>query len=311
MAVGITRAQFQRFFFPGLNEIIGMSYREKEAQFEKLYNIMGSDGAFEEDIRMAGLSLFIRMDEEQEFPSDKWYAGQSVRYDMVKWGLRIGFSDEFLADSKVGVQRDRAKDLGKSARETVEVLVADDFNNGFSGNTGYGVTSEYDGVSLFNSAHPLIKGGGSAGQTQSNVLATAATLSVSSYRDMLTLSRLMFDETGVRRIQLMMRDLVVPPQLEFVAKEIVKSSGRPDTANRADNVTKDSTGIIIWDYLLNAKYWFMVAAKSEHKLKFFWRDKFTTSPSYDENSEMHWIKGRMRFSHGYSDYIGTFGTNPT
>jgi hypothetical protein len=311
MPGGITRSAFQRFFFPGLNEVIGMKYREKEAQFEKIYNVLGSDGAFEEDIQMAGLNLFVRMDEEQEFPADQWKSGWSIRYDMVKWGLRVGFSDEFLADSKVQVQRDRASDLGKSARETVEVLVADDFNNGFSGNTGYGVTSEYDGVSLFNSAHPMIKGGGSGGQTQSNVLATAATLSVSSYRDMLTLSRLMFDETGVRRIQLSMRDLVVPPQLEFVAKEIVKSAGRPDTANRADNVTRDATGIVIWDYLLNAKYWFMVSAKSDHKLKFYWRDRFTTRPSYNEDAEVHWIRGRMRFSHGYSDYIGTFGTNPT
>jgi len=230
---------------------------------------------------------------------------------MVKWGLRVGFSDEFLADSKIQPQRDKASDLGKSARETVEVLVADDFNNGFSGNTGYGVTSEYDGVPLFSNAHPMIRGGGSGGQTQSNVLATPATLSVSSYRDMLTLSRLMFDETGVRRIQLAMRDLWIPPQLEFVAKEIVKSAGRPDTANRADNVTRDATGIIIWDYLLNPKYWGMIAQKSDHKLKFFWRDKFATRPSYNEDSEVHWIRGRMRFSHGYSDYVGTFGTAPT
>lgn len=311
--MAITRSQFQRFFFPGLNEVIGMKYREKEMQFEKIYNMHTSDGAFEEDIRMAGLGLFQRMDEEQEFPADKWYRGQSIRYDMVKWALKIGFSQEFLADSKVDAQKDRAGDLGKSCRQTIEVLVADDFNNGFAtgGNAGYGQASNFDNVSLFNASHPVIRGGGSGGQLQSNVLATPATLSVASYRDMLTLSRLFFDETGVRRIQLTMRDLVVPPQLEFVAKEIVKSAGRPDTANRADNVTRDATGIVIWDYLLNAKFWFMVAEKSEHKLKFFWRDKFGTRTWMEENTETQWIRGKFRMAHGYSDWIGTLGTNPT
>lgn len=299
--------------FPGLNEIIGLRYREKERQFSKIYNMMTSDAAFEEDIRVADLGLFQRVDEEEEIPADKPYRGQSVRYDMVKWALRVGFSQEFIADSKVEAMRDRAGMLGRSCRETEEVLVADDFNNGFAtaGNAGYGQTSNYDKVSLFNASHPLIRGGGSGGQVQSNVLATAATLSVASYRDMLTLSRLFFDETGVKRIQLNMRDLVIPPQLEFVAKEIVKSAGRPDTANRADNVSRDATGIIIWDYLLNAKYWFLVAEKSQHKLKFYTREAFRTRTYMDDDTEVNWINGKTRFSHGYSDYIGTMGTNPS
>jgi hypothetical protein len=310
---GITRSQFQRFFFPGLDEVIGMSYKQKEEQFSKVYNVRTTDSEFEEDIRMAGLGLFQRTDEETEIPADRWYRGQSVRYDMVDWTLRIGFSQQFLRGAKVAVQQDRAKDLGYSAIQTVEVLVADDFNNGFNtgGNAGYGQTTNFDGVPLFSASHPVIRGGGSSGQVQSNVLSTAATLAVSSYRDMLTISRLFFDETGVRRQALTMRDLVVPPQLEFVAKEIVKSAGRPDTANRADNVSKDATGIIIWDYLLNPKYWFMVSEKSQHKLKFWWRVKFNTRTYMTDNTETHWIRGRESFSHGYSDWFGTLGTNPT
>jgi hypothetical protein len=288
-----------------------MTNRQKEEQYSKIFNVRSTDSEFEEDIRMAGLGLFRRTDEETEIPSDRWWRGQSIRYDMVDWTLRIGFSQQFLRGTKVPVQQDRARDLAFSYLQTVEVLVADDFNNGFTGNSGYGQTSNFDNQPLFSASHPLIRGGGSSGQTQSNVLSTAATLSVSSYRDMLTLSRLFFDETGVRRVALHMRDLVVPPQLEFVAKEIVKSAGRPDTANRADNVSKDATGIIIWDYLLNPKYWFMVSDKSQHKLKFWWRVKFNTRTYMTDNTETHWIRGRFAMSHGYSDWFGTLGTNPT
>jgi|SRR5579864_4818086 len=315
MASGITRSQFQRVFFPGLDDVIGLSYRMKEEEFSRIYNVMSSDAAFEEDYHIAGTGLAQLTDEDDDIPRDRFYRGPSIRYNHADFTLGIGFSHQFQRDVKINIMNERAKALGNSFAQTPEVLVADDFNNGFTSGTPaaatYGAALNYDSVALFSASHPLVRGGGSGGQLQSNILATPSTLSVSSYRDMLTLSRLLFDDTGVLRIQLTMRDLVVPPQLEFVAKEIVKSAGRPDTANRADNVNKDATGIIIWDFLLNPKFWFMVADKSMHKLKFFWREKFGTRTWMDDNTETHWIRGRESFSHGYSDYIGVFGTNPT
>lgn len=315
MPAGITRSQFQRVFFPGLDDVIGLAYRMKPEEFSLIYNVMSSDSAFEEDYHIAGVGLAQLTDEDTDIPRDRFYRGPSIRYNHADFTLGIGFSHQFQRDVKINIMNDRSKALGNSFRQTPEVLVADDFNNGFVAGTpasaSYGAALNYDNVALFSASHPLTRGGGSSGQVQSNVLATPSTLSVSSYRDMLTLSRLLFDDTGVLRIQLTMRDLIVPPQLEFVAKEIVKSAGRPDTANRADNVNKDATGIIIWDFLLNPKYWFMVADKSQHKLKFFWREKFGTRTWMDDNTETHWIRGREAFSHGYSDYIGTFGTNPS
>lgn len=317
MAVaGITRSQFQRIFFTGnLKQVIGLAYEMKPEEFSRIYNVMSSDSAFEEDYHIAGVGLPVLTDEDSEIAFDRFYRGPSIRYNHADFTLGIGFSHQFQRDVKINIMNERSKALGTSFRQCPEVLVADDFNNGFTAGTPatepYGAALNYDNVALFSASHPLVRGGGSGGQVQSNVLATASTLSVSSYRDMLTLSRLLFDDTGVLRIQLTMRDLVVPPQLEFVAKEIVKSAGRPDTANRADNVNKDATGIIIWDFLLNAKPWFMVADKSMHKLKFYWREKFGTRTWMDDNTETHWIRGRESFSHGYSDYIGVFGTNPS
>lgn len=300
---GITRAQFQRLMFPGLREIIYRNYRQKETQYTKIYNVMTSSSAFEEDYTMTGVMLFQRTDEETEVPTDHFQEGLSIRYDMIDYTLRVGFSHQFVRDGKYNIWNDRARDLGFSASQTEEVLHADLYNQGFT-NVGY------DGVSFFNSSHPLIRGGGSGGQVQSNVLASASTLSVSSYRDMLTLSRLMFDETGVRRIQYVMRNLVVAPQNEFVGMEITKSAGRPDTANRVDNVTKGRTECIIWDYLTNPKYWFMGVDKGSHKVKSYTREKFRTRSYMDEETETNWISARESFAFGYSDYKGWWGTNP-
>lgn len=305
MAAGMTRSQFQRFLFPGIRKALFDSYREKPEEYSQIFKVMGTDDEFVEDIQTAGIGLFQVTDEDAEIPSDRFFQGLSIRYDIVDYTVKVGFSHQSMRGLKVKIFNDRGREIGFSARQTAEVLHAGMFDNGFT-NVGY------DNVSLFNSAHPLsARTGGANGQTQSNVLATPSTLSVSSYRDMLTQSRLFFDQTGVRRIQLNMATLVVTPQNEFVAKEIVKSAGRPDTANRADNVTKDATGMVVWDYLQNAKYWYMVAEKSQHELNSFWREKLNTGTYYEEDTQSNWVRAREAFTFGYSDYIGVLGTNPT
>jgi phage major head subunit gpT-like protein len=301
---GITRAQFQRLFFPGLREIIFRSYREKPAEYSKIFNMLTSTAAFEEDYTMAGVGLLQQTEEETEVPTDRFEPGLSIRYDHIDYTLQIGFSHQFIRDGKVNVWNDRSRDMGFSARQTEEVLHADLFNTG-DANVGF------DGVALFSASHPLIRGGGSGGQLQSNILASPSTLSVTSYRDMLTLTRLLFDETGVRRIETPVRTLVVPPQLEFVALEIVKSTTRPDTTNRADNVTMNRTDVMVWDYVLRPKAWWVASEKSRQKLKSYSRVKFTTRSYMDDRTETNWVQAREAFSFGYSDYKGLWGTYPT
>lgn len=312
MASGQTRAQFQRAFAPGLRAIIGLNYDKPGLVYSQLFNMHKSSGAFEEDYHIAGVGFPKLTDEDVEIPKDRMYRGPSIRYNNADYTLGIGFSHQTVRDVKIKLMEGRSKALSEAFRQLPEVLHADVFNNGnVTGAAIYGESVNYDKVALFASNHPLIRGGGAGGQTQSNILASPSTLTVSSYRDMLTLSRLLFDDTGVLRITIPLRNLLIPPQLEFVAEEIVNSSGRPDTANRADNVTKGRTGIIVWNFLLNAKAWFMLAEKSQHQLNSFVREKFTTRTWEDPETETQWLGGRWSGSYGYSDYIGVFGTYPS
>jgi len=74
--------------------------------------------------------------------------------------LSIGASHQVRRDDKSGFWRERAPDLGFSARQTKEILHADVFNSNTTGP---------DGVALFASNHPNIRGG-----TQSNILSPPA-----------------------------------------------------------------------------------------------------------------------------------------
>jgi len=287
--------------FPGIREFLFRGYQEKPLEYPGIFNEMGSDSAFEEDLSAAGVGLFTLQPESAFVEEDQFYRGLSIRYTHLDYGKRIGFSHQFIRDGKINMWNERSADMGYSARQTQEILIADILNSG-------NVTNGFDNVPLFSASHPMIRGG--SGRTQSNILATPATLSVVSYRAMLTMFRRFFDQTGVRRIQLNAAKLVVPPETEWDAKEIIKSSTRPDTANRADNVVQHTTEVVVYDYLLQPKPWFMFADKRNIKIKVFIREKFNVLEYEREEQRMNWVQAALAFSYGWSDFIGTIATFP-
>lgn len=268
--------------FPGLREFIFRGFKEKPEQYSGLFNVLTSESAFEEDMIAAGVGLFRLWDETTESSEDRFVPGLSKRYDHLDYGLRMGFSEQFIRDAKVNIWNDRARDMGFSARQTKEVLIADIINSGFTVNG-------YDAVPLFSASHPITRGGGSGGQVQSNLLSTAASVGVVSVRAMLTLFRLFVDETGVRRIQLTPRWLWHHPNHEWDVLEILKSAGRPDTANRADNVIRNRLKPFTYNYLTSQGPWGMLAEKGDHRIKVYNRINFKTRTFEEEKTETQWV----------------------
>lgn len=298
--MSMMRSQFQRHLFPGLYDIILDAWREKPLQYTQLYRVDKSDAAFEELRTAAGMGLFVKVPEGTEAAQDRFFDGYPKRFQHEDYGLSIGFSHQFLRDIKTRIARERSQDMGRSARSTLEEINSQLLNLGFDPNT-----LGPDGVSLFSTAHPNIRGG-----TQSNIVSPVSLLSVTAYRLMLTMFRRFFDDTGVRRIQLDPAWLVVPPEEEYNAREIVKSMGRPDTANRADNVSRDTTDVFVYDYLTDTNNWFMLANKDQHHLQIFNRETFNVKESEEEKPRIMWVTGYFSQSFGWAHWMGTAGNNP-
>ena len=267
--MAMMRTQFQRHLFPGLYEIIMNSYKEKPQQYSQLFNVDRSDAAFEEFRTVAGMGLFVRTPEGVEASQDRFFDGYPKRFNHEDYSLSIGFSHQFLRDIKTRVARGRSEDLGRSARSTQEEVNSSLLNLAFDA-----ATLGPDGKRLCATDHPNIRGG-----SQSNVISPVSALSVTSYRLALTKFRRFYDDTGVRRINMDAATLVVPPELEYEAQEIVKSAGRPDTANRADNVTRNATSVFVYDYLTDTDNWFMMAPKGQQHLIVFNRETFNVKES--------------------------------
>lgn len=295
MAV-LSRAQFERTLFPGIRELIFKKFRENPLTYPQTFNVMSSDKAFEEDFSIAGAGLFVQTPENVATAEDGFAPGFHKRYTHLDYSLAIGASRQIRRDDKSGFWKSRSEDLGFSARQTLELMHASYIDLGNTTSIGP------DGVALFSASHPNIKGG-----VQSNTAAVSGTISVVAVRNAMQTFRRFKDDTGVRLINVMPEQLLVPPDIEYDALEIMRSSDRPDTPNRATNVISGKLQVVCNPYLVDTNNWYIFASKGQHKLKSFNRESFDVETDEDKKTSIQYVIGRMAFSFGHSHWMGTYG----
>lgn len=302
----ILQAQFPNLFLanalPALDAIIFGKYDSLPKQFSQIYRMLTSKREIEQTTQMAGLSLFTEVKDGQPVNYDAPAKGYDKTYTHAQFGLGFRASRVFADDDRFGIIKKMAVDLGKSANETVELLAAATFNNGFS--------ASYlgpDGKALFATDHPLQKTMGSQSNKQ-----TYADLDVTSLQLALTAFRKQVDPSG-RKIRVKPSQLIVPPELEWAAIEILGGTMRSDTANNTVNAFKRREGLgpfdsyNVWDYLTDPQKWFISAAPTDTELRFYWREQPNTIHDIDFDTRSLKTAMWMRFSFGWSDYQGVVG----
>lgn len=301
------RTQFPDLFLtsmlPALDELIFNKFDRYPPQFTNVYREMTSSRSIEQTSEISGLGTFTTVGEGENVRYDQAVPGFNKTYLHTQWALGFKMSRIMIDDDKFAIINKLAEDLGRSGKETVELDVVQDFINGFN-NSFPGP----DGVSLFNASHPLVKAGG----VQSNV-GSATDLDVSSLETALTAFRRMKDPSG-KKIRVRPQTLIIPPELEFVASEIINATMRSDTANNTPNAFKHRVGmpsfqdVVVWEYLTDVDAWFISADKNETELRFYWREKPNTVHDVDFDSRS--VKTAMwyRESHGWSSFYGVWGS---
>ena len=154
------------------------------------------------------------------------------RYLYKVYGLAFALTKVLVEDGDhIRIGQVYARHLAQSLVETKELLSANVLNTAF--NSAY---PGGDGVSLINTAHPIVNG------TFSNQLATAAVLSQTSLEQMLIQVRQAVDNNG-KKIRLVPRQLIVAPGNIFQAEVLLKSVLRTGNANNDINPVK-SIGLL-------------------------------------------------------------------
>jgi len=236
--------------------------------------------------------------EGQDVAYDDLAQGYNKQYLADTYELAFMTSKEALDDEQEETVSDAARALGASMTFTYNTDHANLYNNGFTTTTG-----SPDGVAIFSASHPLIGGGNG-----SNTLGTAADLSVQSMRDLMNVILDTVDDAG-KLLHWRARTLLVPGELGWLAKELVRSTERPDTSDRAINAFRDDDlNVVVWPYLTDADAWFLLGEPNTMNIRSYWREKPNTLHDWDFDKSAMKVKERARWIRGWSDYKGVAGS---
>ena len=246
---------------------------------------------------MQGLTNFTSKTEGNVIAYEDFLPGNRQTYTHTTYAKGVRVTEEAVEDDLYGPMRKVGRALGIAARATIETRAALLLNSGF-------VTTDYtvgDGLALFSTAHTREDGGANLSNTS-----TAAALSVSSLETALIELRTELDGVG-KRVELMPRVLVIPPDLEYSAKQVLKSAYLPGSANNDVNPVEGLLSVIVWPYLTDTNAWFVLC--DTHDAKWFWRRQLHTKTESEFQAGDMMFKGRMRFSFGVNEWRGIHGNS--
>ncbi len=302
--MAISRAQLAKELEPGLNALFGMSYDSYDREYEEIFAIEDSERAFEEEVLITGFGTAPVKSEGAGVSFDTASEGFTARYTHETIGLAFSLTSEAVEDNLYdSLGRRYVKALARSMANTKEVKGADVLNNAFSSSFAGG-----DGQPLISTAHPLAGGG-----TLANRATTMADLNETSLEDALIDISTFTDDRGLT-ISVQATKLVVPPQLVFVADRILNSTLRSGTADNDINAIRNTgvlpQGYTVNHYLTDPDAFFLLTSVTEagEGLKMFQRTAMETSMEPDFSTDNIRYKARERYSFGFSDWRGIYGS---
>jgi len=299
--MAISRAQLLKELLPGLNALFGLEYARYGEEHKEFYETETSERSFEEETKLSGFSAAPVKNEGQAIQYDNAQEAWTARYNHETIALGFSITEEAIEDNLYDSLSARyTKGLARAMAYTKQVKAAAVLNNGFS--------SQYvggDGQALFSTAHPLVNGG-----TNSNTPTTAADLNETSLEAAVIQIAAWTDERGLL-IAAKPRKLVIPPALMFVATRLLETELRVGTNNNDINALKNNgsipEGYTVNHFLTDTNAWFLTT-DVPNGLKHFERVALQNSMDGDFDTGNVRYKSRERYSFGWSDPLGIFGS---
>ena len=298
--MAISRAQLLKELLPGLNALFGLEYARYGEEHKEIYETETSERSFEEETKLSGFSAAPVKNEGSAIAYDNAQEAFTARYTHVTIAQGFSLTEEAIEDNLYDSLSGRyTKALARSMAYTKQVRAASILNTGFTTANGG------DGQPLFSTAHPLVSGG-----TNSNEPAVPADLNETSLEAAVIQISLWTDERGLL-IAAKPRKLIVPPSLQFVATRLLETELRVGTADNDINAIKNNgsipEGYTINHYLTDTNAWFL-CTDVPNGMKHFVRTPLQNSMDGDFDTGNVRYKSRERYSFGFSDPLGMFGS---
>jgi len=298
--MAISRGQLVKELEPGLNALFGLEYKRYENQHLEIFDIENSDRAFEEEVMLSGFANAQIKPEGSGVVFDNAQETFTARYTHNTIALAFAITEEAIEDNLYDRLASRyTKALARSMANTKQVTAANVLNNAFSASYPGG-----DGVALLATNHPTIAG------TFKNTLSTAADLNETSLEQALIDINALTDERGLK-IAARGIKMIVPPELQFTAERLMKSNQRTGTADNDTNAIR-SMGLVQEGYVINNFLTdtdaFFIKTDVPNGMKMFVRAPIKTAMEGDFDTGNVRYKARERYSFGWSDPRGLYGS---
>jgi len=302
--MAISRAQLLKELLPGLNALFGLEYKRYGEEHKEIYETEKSERSFEEETKLSGFSAAPVKNEGSAIAYDNAQEAFTARYNHETIALGFSITEEAIEDNLYDSLSGRyTKALARAMAYTKQVKAASVLNNGFTNSSQY---YGGDGVPLFSTQHPLVSGG-----VNSNTFATQADLNETSLENAVIQIAAWTDERGLL-IAAMPRKLVIPPALQFVATRLLETNLRVGTTDNDINALKNNgsipEGYAINHYLTDTNAWFLTT-DVPNGMKHFERMPLANSMDGDFDTGNVRYKSRERYSFGWSDPLGMFGSS--
>ena len=300
--MAISRAQLLKELLPGLNALFGLEYARYGEEHKEIYETETSERSFEEETKLSGFSAAPVKNEGSAIAYDNAQEAFTTRYNHETIALGFAITEEAIEDNLYDSLSARyTKGLARAMAYTKQIKAAAVLNNGFSASYPGG-----DGVALFSTSHPLVSGG-----VNSNTPSTQADLNETSLEAAVIQIAAWTDERGLL-IAAKPKKLIIPPALQFVATRLLETNLRVGTADNDINALKNNgsipEGYAINHYLTDTNAWFLTT-DVPNGLKHFIRTPLQNSMDGDFDTGNVRYKARERYSFGFSDPLGMFGSS--
>jgi hypothetical protein len=300
--MAISRAQLLKELLPGLNALFGLEYARYGEEHKEIYETETSERSFEEETKLSGFSAAPVKNEGSAISYDNAQEAWTTRYNHETIALGFSITEEAIEDNLYDSLSARyTKGLARAMAYTKQVKAAAVLNNGFSSSYLGG-----DGVALFSASHPLVNGG-----TNSNTPSTQADLNETSLEAAVIQIAAWTDERGLL-IAAKPKKLIIPPALQFVATRLLETKLRVGTNNNDINAIENNGSIpegwTINHFLTDVNAWFLTT-DVPNGLKHFVRTPLQNSMDGDFDTGNVRYKSRERYSFGWSDPLGVFGSS--
>jgi hypothetical protein len=300
--MAISRAQLLKELLPGLNALFGLEYARYGEEHKEIYEIESSERSFEEETKLSGFAAAAVKPEGSAIQYESGQEAWTARYNHETIALGFSLTEEAVEDNLYDSLSARyTKALARAMAYTKQVKAAAVLNNGF--NAAY---TGGDGSSLFSASHSLVSGG-----TNSNIPSTPADLNETSLEAAVIQIAAWTDERGLL-IAAKPRKLIVHPALQFVATRLLETEQRVGTTDNDINALKNNgsipEGYSVNHFLTDPNAWFLTT-DVPNGMKHFVRQPLATSSDSDFDTGNMRYKARERYSFGWSDPLGIFGSS--